>query len=44
MPRQTSSGTCRLYQGTFSKGTMTRHLRACKQRQAALQVWTGLDG
>ena len=38
MPRQTSSGTCSLCQGTFSTGTMTRHLRACQQRQAALQA------
>ena len=36
MPRQTSTGTCTFCQGTFSKGTMTRHLSACKQRQAAL--------
>ena len=38
MPRQTSIGTCPFCQGTFSKGTMTRHLSTCKQRQAALQV------
>ena len=38
MPRQTSSGTCSFCQGTFSKGTMTRHLSACKPRQAALQA------
>ena len=38
MPRQTSTGTCTFCQGTFSKGTMTRHLSACKQRQAALQA------
>ena len=38
MPRQTSIGTCIFCQGTFSKGTMTRHLSACKQRQAALQA------
>ena len=37
MPRQTSTGTCTFCQGTFSKGTMTRHLSACKQRQAVPQ-------
>ena len=37
MPRQTSTGTCPFCQGTFSKGTITRHLSTCKQRQAALQ-------
>ncbi len=41
MPRQTSTGTCAFCQGTFSKGTMTRHLSACKQRQAALQTPAG---
>lgn len=38
MPRQTSTGTCNFCQGTFSKGTMTRHLSACKPRQTALQT------
>src|SRR5678816_1773296 len=38
MPRQTSTGTCTFCQGTFSKGTMTRHLSGCKQRQAELQA------
>jgi len=38
MPRQLSTGTCTFCQGTFSKGTMTRHLSACKQRQAELQA------
>ena len=38
MPRQTSSGTCSFCQGAFRKGTMTRHLRACRQQQAALQA------
>ena len=38
MPRQTSTGTCPFCQGTYSKGAMTRHLSACKQRQATLQA------
>jgi len=38
MARRTSTGTCNFCHGTFSKGTMTRHLSACKQRQAALQA------
>jgi len=38
MARRTSIGTCNFCHGTFSKGTMTRHLSACKQRQAVLQA------
>ena len=40
MARRTSTGTCNFCHGTFSKGTMTRHLSACKQRQAVLQAPT----
>jgi hypothetical protein len=41
MPKQTSTGTCTFCHDTYSKGTMTRHLRTCKQRQAALQAPAG---
>jgi hypothetical protein len=43
MPRQTSTGTCTFCQGTSSKGTMTRHLSACQQRQAASQAPAGRE-
>jgi hypothetical protein len=41
MARRTSTGICNFCHSTFSKGTITRHLSACKQRQAALQAEAG---
>ncbi len=32
MARETTKGTCSFCHGTFSKGTMTRHLASCPQR------------
>ena len=34
MARHVSTGTCSFCQATVSKATMTRHLGACKHRQA----------
>ena len=34
MARHVSTGTCNFCQATVSKATMTRHLGACKPRQA----------
>jgi hypothetical protein len=35
LARYTSIGKCNLCGGTFGKGGMTRHLRACRERRAA---------
>jgi len=38
MTRQTSKGKCSFCNAIFSKAAMTKHLKSCKQRKAALEA------
>lgn len=38
MTRQTSEGKCEFCNGTFSKATMTKHLKSCSQRKVMLDT------
>lgn len=38
MARHRSMGTCSFCKATFTKGTMTKHLKSCKQRKEAAKI------